>query len=61
MIKIDKNNIGDYVVTNDGIHEIINIDDKGWYTTKKVIDKQAFIIAYRRYILGEEADECTQR
>lgn len=49
--KFNMNDIGSYLVTNRGIEQLINVSDKGCYTTKLLIDKEAFILAYEKYIL----------
>ena len=52
--KFNINNIGDYLVTNRGIEQLIDVSDEGSYTTKLLIDKKAFILAYEKYILKTE-------
>lgn len=52
--KFNINDIGSYLVTNRGIEQLIDVSDKGSYTTKLLIDKEAFILAYEKYILKTE-------
>lgn len=53
-IKFNINNIGDYLITERGIEQLIDVSNKGSYTTKLLIDKKAFILAYEKYILKTE-------
>lgn len=52
--KFNINDIGSYLVTKRGIEQLIDVSDKGSYTTKLLIDKKAFILAYKEYILKTE-------
>ena len=52
--KFNINDIGSYLATKRGIEQLIDVSDKGSYTTKLLIDKEAFILAYERYILKTE-------
>lgn len=56
-VKFDTSNIGDYLVTKRGIEQLIDIDDSSSYTTKLLIDKKAFMLAYEKFILNKDGND----
>lgn len=52
----DGHKLGDFVVGDNGISRIIEVDGYAGYTAKLVLPKEAFIEAYNKYIKDEAVD-----
>lgn len=52
----DKEEVGQYKVTDVGIEKVVNVEDFGCYTATIVIPKEVFIEAYEKYITGEKRE-----
>lgn len=48
----DGHTLGDFVVGDNGISKIVEVDDYSGYTAELVLPKEVFIEAYNKYIKG---------
>ena len=56
----DGHTLGDFVVGDSGISRIIDVDGYGGYTAERIMPKEVFVEAYKKYII-DDSKKCVMK